>query len=142
MNYLDDLPKPLEMHLPEEIIDKLRERYEIENILIIYFPVTIGPVLKFFLKKTKFTMMIADEPEILGEITIIGKYAKAIKLRSGPVIYLRDFKLGNTLIMVMIETSRISARVEEFMENLVLKILEKGELDPLVVSDIITELVK
>jgi len=138
---LDDTTKPLEIQLSRDISDKLENRFNVSNLLIIYFPVTIGPVLKFYLRKTNFTEMIAKEPDILGEITIIGKYAKAIKLRNGAIIYLRNLKIGNTLLMLIVETNSISKKVEEFLDILIHSISEAKELDPVKLADILGKLV-
>lgn len=141
VNYLSDTTIPLEIRLSKDILNKLEEKYNVYNLLIVYFPVTIGPVPKFYLRKTKFIRRIMESPNILGEITIMGKYAKAIKLRDGEIIYLKDLRIGNTLLMLMIETTSISKKTEEFLEILTYNISKKGELDPIRLADVLSKLV-
>ncbi len=141
MNLVDNAAKPLKIQASSEILNKLEKNLGITNILIIYFPVTIGPILRFYLRNTNFTEMIFEDPDILGEITIIGKYAKAIKLRNGATIYIKDFKISNTLIMLMAETKGVSEKIEIFLDMLINHITEVRELDPVKLTDILEKLV-
>lgn len=137
----EKVPEPIKIELPDELYSFLEEN-DIENVIVAVFLTVIGPVLRFYVRETSFTQKIIESPELLGDISIIGKYAKIAKIRNGPIIYLRDFRVNGKYLLIIFEVKRISSRVEKILDIFIKKIIEKKDLSPILIIDVLHELVK
>lgn len=134
-------PEPIKMEMPEDLLQFL-EKNSIKNIIIISLLTVIGPVLRYYIKETSFTKKIINYPPILGDIAIIGKYAKVAKIKNGGMIYLFSLYLDNKEILLIFEITAYSSDLEKFIEKFVRKIKEKNDYSPVTIIEIIEELVK
>jgi len=133
-------PEPIKLEAPEEMITKLKE-LGIENILIIGFPTVIGPVLKVYMSETPFTKKILESPKILGEISILAKYAIFAKMREGPLVLLRGLRYDGTYCLVIFEISKREGP-EKILRQFVQEVIKNKDSSPITLLEILQNLLK